>query len=277
MEVVEISTSGDRIQDVALSRVGGRDFFTKDIEDALLDERIDLAVHSFKDLATDNPPGLTIGAVLERADPRDALVAPPGTDLSSLPPGSVVGTSSLRRKAFLAAARSDVGTRELRGNVPTRLRRFQDGDYDALLLAAAGLERLGLAAHIARRLDPDVMTPAPAQGAVAVQIRDSDPVTRRWVGALDHSATAVATRAERILLSVLEGGCQVPVGALARLEGQELHLRARVADLDGSVSLFVEMRGPADDPEALGRDAAEALLARGAAEILERIREATAG
>ena len=277
MEVVEISTSGDRIQDVALSQIGGRDFFTKDIEDALLDGRIDLAVHSFKDLATANPPGLTIGAVLERADPRDALVAPAGTDLGSLPPGSVVGTSSLRRKAFLAAARPDVGTRELRGNVPTRLRRFQDGDYDALLLATAGLERLGLADRIAQRLDPGVMTPAPAQGAVAVQIRESDPETRQWVAALDHSPTALATRAERVLLSVLEGGCQVPVGALARMEGRQLHLRARVAELDGSVSLFVETRGPAEDPDALGREAAEALLARGAAEILDRIREATAG
>ena len=274
VEVVEISTSGDRIQDVALSQVGGRDFFTKDIEDALLDGGIDLAVHSFKDLATDEPDGLRVAAVLERADPRDALVASAGLTLASLPADTAVGTSSLRRKAFLAVARPDLATRELRGNVPTRLRKLQDGNYGALLLAVAGLERLGFGEHIAERLDPAVLTPAPAQGAVAVQIRADDPGTARWVQALNHAPSEAATRAERVLLNVLEGGCQVPVGALARVDGTRLHLRARVASLDGSAVLDHEALGSLSDPGGLGRTAAAALLERGAGKILDRIRNA---
>lgn len=273
---MEISTSGDRIQNVALSQVGGRDFFTKDIEDALLGGEVDLAVHSFKDLATDAPDGLRVAAVLERADPRDALVAPAGTTLDSLPAGSVVGTSSLRRVAFLAAARGDLTTRELRGNVPTRLQKLEDGAYDALLLACAGLERLELAGHIAQRLDPSVMTPAPAQGAVAVQIREGDGATARWVEALDHGPTARATRAERTLLNVLEGGCQVPVGALAHEVGDVLHLEARVASLDGSRTVTGSGQGPASDPQELGRRVAGDLLERGAGDILRRIRDAGA-
>lgn len=275
VEIVEISTSGDRIQDVALSQVGGRDFFTKEIEDVLLREEVDLAVHSFKDLATDPPPGLVVGAVLERADPRDALVAPAGTTLDSLPAGASVGTSSLRRIAFLAAARGDLVPKELRGNVPTRVQRWQDGAYDALLLASAGLERLGLDGHIAQRLDPAVMTPAPAQGAVAVQIREGDEATARWVRELDHGPTARATTAERTLLNVLEGGCQVPVGALAReVDGGTLVLTARVAALDGSRTLFLEESGAPAEAAEVGRRLAERLLDAGAGEILDRIRAA---
>lgn len=277
VEIVRISTSGDRIQDVALSQVGGRDFFTKDIEEALLDGRVDLAVHSFKDLATDPPEGLTVAAVLERADPRDALVAAPGTTLDSLPAGAVVGTSSLRRVAFLAAARSELVTNDLRGNVPTRLRKLQDGEYDAILLACAGLERLGLAQHIAHRIDPDVMTPAPAQGAVAVQIRAGDDAVAPWVAQLDHGPTHRATQAERTLLNILEGGCQVPVGALAREEGGTLRIRARVASLDGSQTVAAEGEGTPDDPDGLGRRVAAELLERGAGEILRRIRDAANG
>jgi len=273
VRIVEISTSGDRIQNVALSQVGGRDFFTKDIEDALLGGEVDLAVHSFKDLATDLPEGLRVAAVLERADPRDALVAAPGTTLDALPAGAVVGTSSLRRVAFLAAARKDLATRELRGNVPTRLEKLRDGAYDALLLACAGLERLEFAGHIAQRLDPAIMTPAPAQGAVAVQVREADETTARWVEALDHGPTARATRAERTLLNVLEGGCQVPVGALAREDGDILHLQARVASLDGSLTVAASGQGPSSDPEGLGRRVAADLLDQGAGEILRQIRD----
>lgn len=276
VEIVEISTSGDRIQDVSLSQVDGRDFFTKDIEDALLREEIDLAVHSLKDLATESPRGLATRAVLERADPRDALVTAPGRTLASLPEGAVVGTSSLRRRAFLAVARPDLETRELRGNVPTRVQRWRDGDYDALLLATAGLERLEMGQVIAERIDPSVLTPAPAQGAVAVQIRADDEPTHRWVSLLNHRDTDRATRAERRLLNVLEGGCQVPIGALARVEGDELHLSARVASLDGARHLQREGRGPADDPEALGRRLAGDLLDAGADRILETIRRASA-
>jgi hydroxymethylbilane synthase len=277
VEIVEISTSGDRLQHVALSQVGGRDFFTKDIEDALLEGRVDLAVHSYKDLATDDPDGLAVGAVLKRADPRDALVAPAGTTLDRLPAGSSVGTSSLRRKAFLAAARPDVDTRELRGNVPTRIGKLEAGEYDALLLASAGLDRLGMDGHIAQRIDPSVLTPAPAQGAVAVQIRAGDEDTGTWVRALSHGPTERATRAERVLLNVLEGGCQVPVGALAVETEDVLRMQARVASLDGTQALFVESHGPSGDPDSLGQAMAEDLLRQGADEILAQIREATAG
>lgn len=272
VEIVEIVTSGDRIQHVALSQVGGTNFFTKDIEDALLAEQVDLAVHSFKDLATDEPRGLGVCAVLERADPRDALVAPAGSTLASLPAGAAVGTSSLRRKAFLAAARADLETRELRGNVPTRLRKFQDGQYDALLLATAGLERLGLGEHIAERIDPDVLTPAPAQGAVAIQTRVDDARTRSWVERINHPATLRATAAERRFLNVVEGGCQAPVGALARPDGDALVLHARVAALDGTRTVHGVERGPASDPEALGERLANRLLAEGAEAILDEIR-----
>lgn len=274
VEIVEISTSGDRIQNVSLSQVDGRDFFTKDIEDALLQDHIDLAVHSLKDLATESPSGLATRAVLERADPRDALVTTPGRTLASLPAGAVVGTSSLRRRAFLAVARPDLQTRELRGNVPTRVQRWRDGDYDALLLATAGLERLEMGDVIAERIDPGVLTPAPAQGAVAIQIRADDEATNRWVSRLNHRDMDTATRAERKLLNVLEGGCQVPIGALARVEGAELVLSARVASLDGSDHLTRSGRGPAQAPEALGRRLAGELIEAGAARILETIRQA---
>ena len=277
VEIVEISTSGDRIQHVALSQVGGRDFFTKDIEDALLDGRVDLAVHSYKDLATDHPSGLRVGAVLERADPRDALVATPGSTLAKLAEGATIGTSSLRRRAFVARLRPDLVCTELRGNVPTRIQKHEDGEYDALLLASAGLDRLGLRQHIAERIDPTEMYPAPAQGAVAVQIREEDEETARWVGPLNHGPTERATRAERVLLNVLEGGCQVPVGALAQESGDELILRACVASLDGSRSAMGEETGRTDDPAGVGRILGERLLGEGAGEILSQIRNTTAG
>jgi hydroxymethylbilane synthase len=277
VEIVKISTSGDRIQHVALSQVGGRDFFTKDIEDALLDGRVDLAVHSYKDLATDDPAGLQVGAVLERADPRDALVAAPGSTLAGLPAGATIGTSSLRRKAFVARLRPDLRCLELRGNVPTRIRKREEGEYDALLLASAGLDRLGLSHHIVERLDPEGLTPAPAQGAVAVQIRRGDEATGRWVGELNHGPTARATEAERVLLNVLEGGCQVPVGALAVESGGVLRMKARVASLDGSRSVTGEVEGSADEPGALGRTLGARLLDEGAGEILAGIRNAAAG
>lgn len=277
VELVEISTSGDRIQNVALSQVGGRDFFTKDIEDALLDGRVDLAVHSFKDLATDDPTGLRVGAVLERADPRDALVAPPGTTLAKLPPGATIGTSSLRRRAFLARVRPDLRCVELRGNVPTRIRKHEEGEYDALLLASAGLDRLGLSHHIAERIDPRTLAPAPAQGAVAVQIRDDDASTAEWVAPLNHGPTERATLAERVVLNVLEGGCQVPVGALATESDGTLRLEARVASLDGSRSVSGSEEGPSGDAVALGRSLGLRLLDEGAGEILDRIRDTAAG
>ncbi|HKK53396.1 MAG TPA: hydroxymethylbilane synthase, partial [Myxococcota bacterium] len=228
LEIVEIETSGDRIQDVPLSAAGGRDFFTKDIETALIDDRIDFAVHSLKDLATQLPDGLVLASVLERADPRDALVAEPGTTMDSLPEGASIGTSSLRRTAFLRAARPDIRVAGLRGNVPTRVGKLDAGNYDAILLATAGLERLGMGDRIAERLDPDVMTPAPAQGAIGLEARDGDDRTLDVLRRLEHSITRSETDAERALLRTLEGGCSVPIGALGRVAGDRLTLVGRV-------------------------------------------------
>jgi hydroxymethylbilane synthase len=272
VEIVRIETAGDRIQNVALSAVGGRDFFTKDIESALLDGRVDFAVHSLKDLATEQPDGLGLGAVMKRADPRDAVVVGTGAALETLQEGATIGTSSLRRKAFLAALYPRVRATELRGNVPTRLARLDEGLYDGILLAAAGLDRLGLGSRITSRLDPERFTPAPAQGAVGVQVRIGDDSTRRWIGMLEHGPTRRETDAERRLLRVLEGGCQVPVGALARVEGDRLHLTARVASLDGATSLSGSLSGSTGEAERLGETLALRLIDDGAADILAAIR-----
>lgn len=271
-ELVVVKTAGDRITDVPLSQVAGKAFFTKELEDALLAREIDLAVHSLKDVATALPEGLALGAVLEREDPRDALVARGAATLTALPAGARVGTSSLRRRAMLARVRPDLELAELRGNVPTRLQRLADGDCDALLLAAAGLVRLGLGAEIRERLPLDAFLPAVAQGAMAIELRAGDARARAAVAPLDHAPTRTATGAERALLARLEGGCSVPVGAHARLEGDELELAASVVSLDGRRAAEARRRGPADAPEALGRALAEELLARGAQEILDQIR-----
>ena len=272
VEIVRIETSGDRIQDVPLSTVGGRDFFTKDIENALLEDRIDFAVHSLKDLATRLPDGLALGAVLERADPRDALLTRDGHGVDALPDGAVVGTSSLRRIAFLKGARPGLVTADLRGNVPTRVGKLDAGDYDALILACAGLDRLGMTDRISERLDPDRFTPAPAQGAVGIELRTDDVRTAEWISRLEHADTRTATDAERALLRALDGGCSVPIGALARVEGDTLVLSARVGSLDGTAGVTGTRSGPRADAVAIGRGLAEELRAAGADAILDEIR-----
>ncbi|KAB2959976.1 MAG: hydroxymethylbilane synthase, partial [Thermoanaerobaculia bacterium] len=233
VELVVIRTAGDNIADVPLSQVAGKAFFTREIEEALLSGEVDLAVHSLKDLATEMPSGLAIGAVLERQDPRDVLLAAAPVTLDTLPAGARVGTSSLRRKALLARARPDLVAVELRGNVPTRIRRLLEGRYDAIVLAAAGVNRLGLTAEVREHLDPERFLPAVAQGAMAVQLRSADSETTRWVASLDDGPTRASTAAERALLGRLEGGCQIPVGAFAEVAGGKLRLRAAVCALDG--------------------------------------------
>jgi|CXWL01.1.fsa_nt_gi hydroxymethylbilane synthase len=275
-ELVIIKTEGDRIQDVPLSQVAGKAFFTKEIEDALLADRVDLAVHSLKDLATLMPPGLAVGAVLEREDPRDVLIASGGRDLDRLPAGARVGTSSLRRRALLARWRPDLELVELRGNVPTRVERVAEGRYDAIVLAAAGIKRLGLAGHITAFLPMDRVLPAVAQGAVAIQLRADDARTRQWVAQLDHATTRAATTAERAFLRRLEGGCQIPVGAHAAIADGRLALAGVVCALDGRRSLESNLEGAVADAEALGTALAEQLLAQGAAEILDAIRRQNA-
>lgn len=275
VEIVEIRTEGDHVLDVPLSQVPGKAFFTKEIEQALAERTIDLAVHSLKDLPTELPAGLALGAVLEREDPRDALLTRDGRRLADLPAGARVGTSSLRRRALLARLRPDLELVDLRGNVPTRVRRLDEGRYDAIVLALAGVRRLGLEARVSERLPLDAFPPAVAQGAVAVEIRDDDGATARWVVALDHGPTRNATAAERALLRRLEGGCQVPVGAHATFDGDRIGLHAVIVALDGSAAVAGRRSG--DDPEALGRGLAEELLAGGGSAILDAIRRPEGG
>jgi hydroxymethylbilane synthase len=274
VELVVIRTAGDNIADVPLSQVAGKAFFTREIEEALLSGEVDLAVHSLKDLATEMPSGLAIGAVLERQDPRDVLLAAAPVTLDTLPAGARVGTSSLRRKALLARARPDLVAVELRGNVPTRIRRLLEGRYDAIVLAAAGVNRLGLTAEVREHLDPERFLPAVAQGAMAVQLRSADSETTRWVAPLDDAPTRAATAAERALLGRLEGGCQIPVGALAEVAGGKLRLRAAVCALDGRRVVAGQRGGPSEYAAAIGEALADELLAGGAGELLREIRAA---
>ncbi len=275
IEIMEIRTEGDHVLDRPLSEVPGKAFFTKEIEEALAAGHIDLAVHSLKDLPTELPDGLALAAVLEREDPRDVWLAKGGSagaGFAALAAGGRVGTSSLRRRALLARYRPDLELVDLRGNVPTRVRRVEEGKYDAIILAAAGVKRLGLERHITQYLPLDRFLPAVAQGAVAVEIRAHDEATRAWVRRLDHPPTHLTTAAERALLAALQGGCQVPVGALATLAGEELTLACAVVSVDGSRHVAGERRGPASRPQELGRALAEELIAGGAAAILAEIR-----
>jgi hydroxymethylbilane synthase len=263
---------------VPLWQVGGRAFFTREIDQALLERRVDVAVHSLKDLATQVEPGLTLAATLKRADPRDALVSRDGRPLAALPRGARIGTSSLRRRAFLARLRPDAVLTELRGNVPTRLERLQRGEYDAIVLAAAGLARLGLDGHITEYLPPQDFPPAVSQGVIGVCARADDAATLAWLAALDDPEARLAATAERALLRRIEGGCQVPLGALARMQDGRLRLDATVCALDGGRALTASAEAPATAAEAaaLGVRVAEELLARGAAALISQERAAHA-
>lgn len=274
IEVRIIQTRGDLVRDRALSQVGGKGLFVKEIEGALLSGEIDLAVHSLKDMPTEQPKGLTLGAILERADPRDALVARGGNDgdLFTLPEGARLGTSSLRRQAQALAARPDLQVVDLRGNVDTRLRKLTEGQYEAIVLAVAGLVRLGRADSISHILPADVMLPAVGQGALCLEVRAGDEKIRRLIASLDHGPTRRATESERALLRCLEGGCQVPIAAYAEVDGGMLHLRGLVAALDGSRLVRDEVHGLAEQADVLGMELADRLLAAGASEILEEVR-----
>lgn len=273
-ELVTIRTNGDLLTDVPLSQVVGKAFFTEEIEQALSAGEIDLAVHSLKDLATAVPKGLVLGAVLPRDDPRDVLLSARSDHggVDSLPPAARVGTSSLRRQALMARWRSDLELVDLRGNVPTRVRKLDLGQFDAIVLAAAGLQRLGLERRIDAFLSVERFLPAVGQGAIAIELRADDAETLRWVAQLDDPATRAATTAERALLARLEGGCQVPVGALAEVDGDRLTLAAIVCSLDGNSVVEGRTVGDAAGPVALGEALAEDLLRRGAARILASIR-----
>ena len=278
VEIQVIRTTGDRILDVPLARIGDKGLFTKEIDEALLHGRADLAVHSLKDVPTRLPEGLAIVAVTAREDPRDVLIRREGQGgLDSLPAGARVGTSSLRRRAQLRAARPDLQVLDLRGNLNTRLAKLDAGDYDAILLAAAGVLRLGWEARISAYLDAGDWLPAVGQGALAVVARADDEDSRERVRTLHDPAAFAATSAERAFLHALEGGCQIPIGALGAVEGDALTLRGLVSDLEGETVLRGEASGPAADPASVGRRLAAELLERGAGEILGRLRGATHG
>ncbi len=269
-ETRTFSTAGDDTLDQPLPTLGGKGLFTAALEDALRRGEIDIAVHSLKDLPVDDPPGLTIGAIIGRADVRDVLAARAGLALADLPPGAIVGTSSLRRQAQLLAERPDLTVRDIRGNVETRLRKVQEGLYDATVLAAAGLDRLGLAAAVSETLPLETMLPAPGQGALAVQCRAGDDHTLALLAAIHNEPVAAAVGAERRFLRALGGGCAVPVAAYARPVAGGWNMSGLVADPDGTAVIRVSASGL--DPLALGEELAARALARGAAAILDRVK-----
>ena len=268
---VAISTLGDRDRATSLQVLGGQGVFVREIEAALTEGRIDVAVHSAKDVPTALAPGTCLAAYLPRADVRDVVVTRGGQALDALPPGARVGTSSRRRAAQLRARWPHLICVDVRGNVETRLRKVEDGECAAVVLAAAGLARLGRLDVVSAFLEPDVMLPAPGQGAIALQARGDDAATLAALHPLAHAATEIAVRAERALLAVLGAGCTLPIGVLGRVDGAEVHLRAAVFHPDGRRAIRVERAGPAIDPEAVGRAAGQALLAEGAAAMLAEV------
>jgi hydroxymethylbilane synthase len=266
-----IKTKGDKILDVPLAKVGGKGLFVKEIEEALLDKRIDIAVHSMKDMPAHIPAGLCIGAVPEREMPVDVLIAREGLHLQDMGPAPTIGTSSLRRAAQLRHIRPDVRIMPLRGNLDTRLRKLVDENLDAIVLAAAGVKRLGLAERITEYLPPDVMLPAVGQGALCVETRTDDPVITPLINPLNHDATRWAVMAERAFLARLEGGCQVPIAGHATLTGGHLSMTGLVADLQGTFFVSETLAGPAADAETIGLELAEKLLEQGARSVLDSL------
>lgn len=268
IEILGMTTRGDQILDRSLSKVGGKGLFVKELEVAMAEGRADLAVHSLKDVPMDLPEGFALAAVLEREDPRDAFVSNQYATLDALPPGAVVGTSSLRRQALIAARYPHLLIKPLRGNLDTRLGKLDRGDYAAIILAAAGLKRLGLPERIRLLLDPEQSLPAPGQGAMAIEIPSGRPELLALLAPLNHQPTAQAVRAERAVSKTFGGSCQIPLAAFAAFDAGELHLRAMVATPDGKRIARADARGPADAPEELGRRVAAALRAQDADAIL---------
>jgi len=269
VEIEFIHTTGDKITDVALAKVGTKGMFTKEIEEALAEGRVDLAVHSLKDLPTELVEGFSLAAITQREDPHDVFCSSRFSNIEGLPHGARVGTSSLRRQAQLMALRPDLEIHPLRGNVDTRLRKLEAGEYDAIILAAAGVYRLGKTELVRQSIPAEIMCPAAGQGALAIEVRCDDSHTAAHLTFLDNAAARAATTCERALLNKMGGGCQVPIGALAQMRGERLHLDAVVARPDGTKVLRESLDG--DDPVQLGEEVGEALLRKGGDEILEEI------
>jgi len=269
VELEIIKTTGDKILDVALAKVGTKGMFTKEIEEALIEKRVDLAVHSLKDLPTELAPEFEIAAITERQNPRDAFLSRHFDSIAALPERARVGTSSLRRQAQLKAIRPDLQIFPLRGNVDTRLRKLEEGEYDAIILASAGLNRLGLTQRIREILSAEVMCPAAGQGALGIEIRAGDAEIREHLEFLNHGPTRTSTIAERALLNELGGGCQVPIGAFAEVEGDTVKLVGVVARPDGTTVIRETRTGT--DPQSLGQELGQSLLNRGGREILREV------
>lgn len=273
-ELVIIHTKGDKILDVALSKIGDKGLFTKEIENALLDGSIDIAVHSLKDLSTELPEGLKIGAVLKRGEIRDALVHKNNKKLNELSEKDVIATSSLRRRAGLAKYNPDIGITDIRGNVNTRLRKMEEGHCDGMIMAAAGLQRLGMDKYITQFLNPEELLPAVGQGAIAIESRVGDTETDEFLNHLNHAETSIAVNAERAFMRALQGGCQVPVGIYTSIEGDKIILKGFVASTDGKKYLSDVVEGTINEPEKTGINLANRLIEAGGKEILDEIRNA---
>jgi hydroxymethylbilane synthase len=271
VELLTMSTQGDRILDSPLAKIGGKGLFVKELEQGMLDGRADLAVHSMKDVPAELPEGLCIGAILEREDPRDAFVSVQYASVDELPEGARVGTSSLRRQCQLRATRPDLQILDLRGNVGTRLGKLDDGDYDAIVLACAGLKRLGLSARISRELPPEEMLPAIAQGVIGIECRVDDERVNSLIAPLNHVETRQRTAAERAMNATMAGGCQAPVAGYSVLNDGVIELRGLVGRPDGSRIIRGDVQGSPEHAAALGKQLADDLLARGARPILDEL------
>jgi len=271
VELVPMVTKGDIILDTPLAKVGGKGLFVKELEVAMLEDRADIAVHSMKDVPVEFPEGLGLVTICEREDPRDAFVSNTFNTIDELPAGAVVGTSSLRRQCQLRAQRPDLVVKDLRGNVNTRLRKLDDGKYDAIILACAGLKRLKMDDRIRDAIAPETSLPAVGQGAVGIECRLDDARVRKLLDTLNHRETATRVLCERAMNNRLQGGCQVPIGSYSELQGDKIWLRALVGEPDGSKIVRGEISGPVTDAEALGTQLAEQLLDEGAKDILDKL------
>lgn len=271
IELVEVTTTGDKVLDVPLANAGGKGLFMKELEVCLLEGGADIAVHSMKDVVVQLPPEFSISAICERDDPFDAFVSNDFPTLDQLPDGSRIGTCSLRRQAQLRAAYPTLQVNNLRGNVNSRLGKLDSGEFDAIILAAAGLRRLDMKERIRHTIDPAISLPAVGQGAVGIETRSDDRVVQALLEPLDHRATRQCVEAERAMNEQLEGGCQVPIGAYARISGERMVLEGLVGSIDGKLMLRTRIEGSQDDPARLGRQAADQLIQRGARDILREV------
>lgn len=271
VELVPMSTQGDKILDTPLAKIGGKGLFVKELEVAILEGRADIAVHSMKDVPMEFPKGLELAVICEREDPQDAFVSNHYSSIESLPEGAIVGTSSLRRQCQLKAQRPDLQINDLRGNLGTRLGKLDQGQYDAIILASAGLIRLKMPERIAQKISPDYILPAGGQGAVGIECRSDDMKTKSLLACLNHSQTAIRVKAERAVNNHLQGGCQVPIGAFAQINGEEITIDALVGSTDGSEIIQHQITGSIEHAEQLGVEIAEQLLNDGADRLLNEI------